>query len=233
MEAFLAELVGSYGGMALLASLAIGVLSSLAPCSIVTLPLLIGSVLALSGAMPPSQKRRFTIYYSLLFVLGLVTSFSLLMLLVAKAGALLSVAPFWAYLLASAATFLVVLYALGWLPSVSKEFLAKKLLPWKLYGAILIGMIFGLVSTPCASAPLIAVISVAEQSGWAYSYALVLMFAIGHGALLLTAGISLGFAQSVASSPNVARFSTALNRIFIALLGAIALYFAKEAYVVF
>jgi len=233
MEAFLAELVGSYGVMALFASLAIGVLSSLAPCSIVTLPLLIGSVLALSGDMPPSQKRRFTIYYSLLFVLGLVVSFSLLMLLVAKAGALLSVAPFWAYLLASAATFMVVLYALGCLPSVPKELLAQKLLPWKLYGAAMIGMIFGLVSTPCASAPLIAIISVAEQSGWAYSYALVLMFAIGHGALLLTAGISLGFAQSVASSSKIARFSTALNRIFIAFLGVIALYFAKEAYLVF
>ena len=233
MEAFLSEIVAHYGVTALFAAFGIGVLTSLAPCSIVTLPLLIGSAVALSGEMDAAQKRRFTLYYSLLFVAGLVVAFSLLMLAVAKAGVLLSVAPFWAYGLASAAAFGVVAYAMGWLGSVDKGRIAKKLLRFKLYGALVIGMIFGLVSTPCASAPLVAIIAVAEQSGWGYSYLLVLCFAIGHALLLLLAGVSLGFAQRVASSRRIGLLSSALNALFIVVVAMIGLYFAYEAYLVF
>ena len=233
MEAFLAEIVGQYGMAALLGAFGIGVLTSLAPCSIVTLPLLIGSAVALSGEMDAVRKRRFTLYYSLLFVAGLIVAFSLLMLAVAKAGMLLSVAPFWAYCLASAAAFAVVAYAMGWLGTFDKGRIAKKLLRFKLYGALLIGMIFGLVSTPCASAPLVAIIAVAEQSGWAYSYLLVLSFAVGHAMLLLLAGVSLGFAQRVVSSPRIGTLSSALNALFIAMVAMIGGYFAYEAYLVF
>ena len=233
LEQCLAELVGHYGFIALAASFGIGVLTSLAPCSIITLPLLIGSVLGLSAEMTPRQKQRFTLYYSLLFVTGLVISFSLLMLTVAKAGALLSVAPFWAYALAAAATFLVAAYAMGWLGQIDKALIAGRLLKFKLAGALLIGMVFGLVSTPCASAPLAAIITVAEQSGWAYSYALVLLFALGHGMLLLAAGLSLGFAQRMASSPLLASIASGINSLFILLLAAIAVYLACQAYLVF
>jgi cytochrome c-type biogenesis protein len=233
MESFLAEWVVQYGFSALAAAFGIGVLTSLAPCSIITLPLLIGSAAGLSADMPPALKQRFTVLYSLLFVTGLVISFSMLMLAVAKAGAMLSIAPFWAYGLASAAVFAVVLYALGWLGGFDKERIAKKLLRFRLFGAVLIGMVFGLVSTPCASAPLVAVIAVAEQSGWAYSYLLVLTFAIGHGMLLLLAGISLGFAQRIASSTAAARFSRVLNALFISLLAMIGGYFAYQAYLLF
>ncbi|WP_345988628.1 cytochrome c biogenesis protein CcdA [Sulfurimonas sp. HSL1-2] len=233
LEQSLAELVGHYGFIALVASFGIGVLTSLAPCSIITLPLLIGSVLGLSAEMTPRQKQRFALYYSLLFVTGLVISFSLLMLTVAKAGALLSVAPFWAYALAAMATFLVTAYAMGWLGQIDKALIAGRLLKFKLAGALIIGMIFGLVSTPCASAPLAAIIAVAEQSGWVYSYALVLLFALGHGLLLLAAGISLGFAQRMASSPLLARIANGVNALFILLLAAIAVYLAYQAYLVY
>lgn len=233
MEALLAEGVAAYGPIALLAAFGIGLLTSLAPCSIVTLPLLIGSVVALSQEMDASEKRRFTLYYSLLFVCGLVISFSLLMLAVAKAGTLLSVAPFWAYALASAAALLVAGYAMGYLGAFDKQRIAGKLLQFKLFGALFIGMVFGLVSTPCASAPLAAIITVAEQSSWTYSYLLVLLFAVGHGMLLLAAGVSLGFAQSVVSSRWVGRFSYVVNGFFIMLLVMLGFYFAYEAFLVF
>jgi cytochrome c-type biogenesis protein len=62
-------------------------------------------------------------------------------------------------------------------------------LKYKLYGAIIIGFIFGLISSPCTSASLVAIITVADQSGWIYSYFLVIAFSIGHASLLLVAGI--------------------------------------------
>lgn len=230
LEQALIELTQNYGLLALLSAFGIGVLSSLAPCSIITLPLLVGSALNLSIGMSAKQKKRFIAHYSFLFVLGLVISFSILMLLVSKLGLMLSVAPFWAYLAASIATFIVVAYALGFLGSFNKDKVTQKLLKFKLLGAIIIGLIFGLVSTPCASAPLVAIIALASTSDWLYSYALVLSFALGHGSLLLIAGTSLGFTQHVVSSAKINTLSRWVNGFFSVVLIGIGLYFLYQTY---
>jgi len=155
------------------------------------------------------------------------------MLVVAKIGVMLSVAPFWAYALASLATFIVVAYSLGFIGSVDKTKIATKFLKYKLFGAVIIGLIFGLVSSPCASAPLVAVITVAEQAGWVYSYTLVLAFAIGHASLLLLAGISVGFTQSIASSKLFNTLSRYINGLFIVMLVFIGFYFSYKTYLNF
>lgn len=232
-EQMLIEMTSQFGVWAIVASFGIGLLTSLAPCSIITLPLLAGSALGLSQDLNAKQKKVFIYQYSLLFVLGLVISFSLLMLLVSKMGMMLSLAPFWAYLLASLATFAVVAYALGWIQGFDKDKVARKFLRFKLLGAVIIGLIFGLVSTPCASAPLVAIITIASQSGWVYSYALVLAFALGHGMLLLVAGTSLGFTQSVVSSKKISRMSRLINGFFIVVLVGIGVYFLYQTYLVF
>lgn len=233
MEEFLIHAVENYGFLAILASFLIGVLTSLAPCSIVTLPLLVGSAVTLSGDMDIKARKRFIYQYSALFVLGLVISFSILLLLVSKIGMMLSIAPFWAYVLASIATFIVVAYAMGYIRGADKDKIAKKFIKLKLFGAIIIGLVFGLVSTPCATAPLASIVLVAQSSGWIYSYLLVLAFAFGHGTLLLIAGISLGFTQSIASNQLLGKISKYINMLFILLLIAIGLYFAYKAYQIF
>ena len=228
MESLLIEYVQNYGLFAIVASFGIGVLTALAPCSLVTLPLLIGSAVTLSNDLNEKEKKRFIYKYSLLFVLGLIISFSILMLIVAKIGMMLSIAPFWAYGLASLSTFVVVAYSLGWIGSVDKQLISDKFLKYKLFGAVIIGLIFGLVSSPCASAPLVAIITVAEQTGWIYSYLLVLAFAIGHASLLLAAGVSIGFTQSIASSRLLNSISKYINNIFILMLIGIGFYFAYQ-----
>jgi len=228
MESIFIEYIQNYGILAIVASFAIGVLTALAPCSLLTLPLLVGSAVTLSSDLDAQQRKVFIYKYSSLFVLGLIISFSILMLIVAKIGMLLSIAPFWAYGLASIATFAVVAYSLGWIGSIDKTLIATKFLKYKLFGAVIIGLIFGLVSSPCASAPLVAIITVAEHSGWIYSYILVLAFAIGHASLLLLAGISIGFTQSITSNKVLNRISTYINNIFILILILIGFYFAYQ-----
>ena len=233
VEHMLIDMTTQFGIWAIVASFGIGLLTSLAPCSIITLPLLAGSALGLSKELSPKQKRVFIYQYSLLFVLGLVVSFSLLMLLVSKMGMMLFFAPFWAYLLAAFATFTVVAYSLGWIQGFDKDKVAQKFLRFKLLGAVIIGLIFGLVSTPCASAPLVAIITNKKKSGWAYSYALVLAFAVGHGMLLLVAGTSLGFTQRVISSQKMRNVSQMINGFFSAVLVGIGVYFLYQSYLVF
>jgi len=62
---------------------------------------------------------------------------------------------------------------------------------------------------------------------------LVLSFAIGHGSLLLLAGMSIGFAQSVTSNKSLNKISKYINGFFIAVLVAIGIYFVYKAYQVF
>lgn len=233
MENLLIEYVQNYGFYAILASFGIGVLTALAPCSIVTLPLLVGSAVTLSSDMSKKEKKIFIYKYSSLFVLGIILSFSILMIIVAKVGMMLSIAPSWAYALAAVATFSVTAYSLGLFGSINKDALSRKFLKYKLFGAVIIGLIFGLVSSPCASAPLVAIITVAEQTGWIYSYFLVLSFAIGHSALLLAAGVSVGFAQSIASSKILNIISKYINGLFIVMLLIIGIYFIYKTYMSF
>lgn len=233
VDSLLIEAMQHYGLIALLSAFGVGVLTSLAPCSIITLPLLVGSAVSLSSHLGAKQKQRFILYFSFLFVSGLVISFSILMLAVAKMGALLSVAPFWAYTLAAAACLLIAAYSAGWLGSVNTAQITSKLLRFRLLGAVVIGMIFGLVSTPCASAPLAAIITIAEKSSWSYSYLLVLLFALGHALLLLLAGVSVSFAQRVADSVWSKRISLAVKWVFSLFLALAGAYFIYEAYTVF
>ncbi len=233
MEQLLVSYLQEYGIISMVASFTIGVLTAVAPCSIVTLPLLVGSAITLSNDMEEKEKKIFIYKYSSLFVLGIIVSFSILMIIVAKVGMMLSVAPMWAYALATVATFVVVAYSLGWLGSVNKDAMAKKFLKYKLFGAVIVGLIFGLVSSPCASAPLVTIITVAEQTGWIYSYLLVLSFAIGHSVLLLAAGVSIGFAQGIASNQVLNTISKYINNLFITILIIIGFYFLYQTYLNF
>ena len=233
MEDLLIQVINQHGLLAIFAALGIGILTSLAPCSILTLPLLVGSAMTLSEDLETKAKKRFIYIYSTLFVLGIIISFSILMLLVSKIGIMLSVAPFWAYILAAIATLSVVAYSMGWIGDVDKDAVAKQFLKYRLWGAIIIGLIFGLVSSPCASAPLVAIITIAQESGWLYSYTLVFSFALGHASFLLLAGLSLGFTQSVLSNRWIGHISTLVNWIFRVLLIGIGLYFFYKAYLIF
>jgi cytochrome c biogenesis protein CcdA len=226
MEAYLSDLILHSGSLAIAAAFGVGVLTSLAPCSIVTLPLLVAAAVKGAGGLEAKARARFTLLFSFLFTAGLVLSFSLLAYAAARFGALLSVAPAWLYLVASLAVLLIALQGMGKLPDWDKTVLVERLIRFRLAGAALIGVIFGLVSTPCASAPLVAIVTVAGSSGAGYAYALVLAFALGHGTLLLAAGISVGFAQRIASSSAAAAFSRLFSLIFSAVLLAISGWFA-------
>lgn len=210
-----------------------GSITAVAPCSLVSVPLLVGSSVALNKDLEGRKKVFYTYAFAALFAVGVMISFSILGLIVAKFGGFFSVAPLWAYLLASFFSIMIGLYAWGLFGEINKSSLMMHLIRYRLFGGFLIGVVFGLVSTPCASAPLVTMITVAANSGYLYAYGLILTFALGHSLLLLIAGISVGFAQSITSSSVVANVSNFINRGFALILIGIGLYFAWQAYLQF
>ncbi len=176
------------------------------------------------------KRILYTYLFTTLFALGVMLSFSILGYIVAKFGGFFSIAPMWAYVVAALMSLLIGLYAWGVFGEINKSSIMMHLIKYRLLGAFLIGIIFGLVSTPCASAPLIAIVTVAANSGYVYAYGLILTFALGHSLLLLAAGVSVGFAQSITSNSTLAKFSTYLNKGFALMLITFGAYFGYEAY---
>ncbi len=230
MQAFIEQLLASDSWAVFLGAFFSGGITAAAPCSLVAVPLLVGSAVALNKDLEGRKKVLYTYAFTALFALGVAVSFSILGLVVAKFGGFFSVAPLWAYLIAGSVSIVIALYALGVVGEVDKSAIVHRLIRYRLFGGFLIGLVFGLVSTPCASAPLFAIMSLAASSGYLYAYGLILTFALGHSLLLLAAGVSVGFAQSVTSSKTVAKLSDWLNKSFALVLLGFGAYFYYEAY---
>ncbi|MFW6308248.1 MAG: hypothetical protein ACOC08_06345 [Campylobacterales bacterium] len=79
MEQYVLELLNSTSFIWLfLGALGAGALTSLAPCSLLAVPLLVGSAIGLSRDIKEEQRVRFTLIFSSLFAFGVVISFSIL-----------------------------------------------------------------------------------------------------------------------------------------------------------
>ncbi|WP_304543973.1 cytochrome c biogenesis CcdA family protein [Sulfurimonas microaerophilic] len=219
--------------LAFIGAFGAGSITAIAPCSLISVPLLVGSSVALNKDLEGKKKVLYTYAFASLFALGVMISFSILGFIVAKFGGFFSIAPIWAYILAGFLSILIGLYAWGLFGQVNKSSIMTHLIKYRLFGGFLIGIIFGLVSTPCASAPLVAIISVAANSGYIYAYGLILTFALGHSMLLLIAGVSVGFTQSITSSKVVSHISNYINKGFALMLIGIGIYFAWQAYLQF
>jgi len=233
MQESILALLESNSILAFVGAFGAGSITAIAPCSLVSVPLLVGSSVALNKDLEGRKKVFYTYAFASLFALGVMISFSILGLIVAKFGGFFSIAPIWAYILAAIFSLLIGLYAWGIFGSVDKSSIMVHLIKYRLFGGFLIGIIFGLVSTPCASAPLIAIITVAANSGYVYAYGLILTFALGHSMLLLIAGISVGFTQSITSNKAIAKVSNYINKGFALMLIGIAFYFTWQAYLQF
>lgn len=230
MEESLLALLDSNSALAFLGAFGAGGITALAPCSLISVPLLVGSAVALNKDLEGRKKVFYTYIFTTLFALGVMLSFSVLGFIVAKFNGFYSVAPMWAYLVSAVLSIVIALYAFGIFGEINKSHIISKLIRFRLFGGFLIGVIFGLVSTPCASAPLVAIIGIATNSGYVYAYSIILVFALGHSLLLLAAGVSVGFAQSVTSSALLAKTSNYINKAFALLLFGFGFYFFYKAY---
>lgn len=233
MQETVLALLESNSLLAFLGAFGAGSITAIAPCSLISVPLLVGSSVALNKDLEGKKKVFYTYAFATLFALGVMISFSILGLIVAKFGGFFSIAPMWAYILASVFSVLIGLYAWGVFGEVNKSSIMAHLIKYRLFGGFLIGIIFGLVSTPCASAPLVAIITVAANSGYMYAYGLILTFALGHSMLLLIAGVSVGFTQSITSNQVIAKTSNYINKGFAIMLISMGVYFVWQAYLQF
>lgn len=86
----------------------------------------------------------------------------------------------------------------NFIPSVNLISMNKKK---GIVGAFLMGILGGIFSSPCSTPVLIALLAiVAGEGNLIWGILLMLLYSIGHSALVMVAGTSIGFVQKINSS---------------------------------
>lgn len=199
-----------------------GVTTALNPCVLAMIPLLMGVV---AGNKETTTVRR-SLVFSLFFVLGLAITFTVLGLISALMGRMFgNVGHFWRYVVAGVCV-LMGLQLLGVLKLNIPVPTGIRVKKRGHVGAFLLGLLFGVVSTPCA-VPILAVLLafVAEKGNILYGGFLLFVYALGHSALVLMAGTSVGAAKGLLESKGLRKAHGVLQKLAGVLIIGIGFYF--------
>lgn len=208
--------------LAPLTALLAGVVTSLMPCSLASIPLVIGFVG--SGDTGQADKRR-PLKLSLVFALGLTLSFTVLGIIAATAGVLMGSAQRWWYLALGVLMVLMALQTWELFTFIPASYLIARTNRQGYAGAFIAGTLGGLFSSPCSTPVLIALLAlVAGQGQLAWGILLLLFYAAGHSALAVLAGTSAGFARRLTTGERYGKLSLALKIIMGLLILAMGLY---------
>lgn len=186
-----------------------GLISSASPCVLVTIPLVIGYV---GGYSDGDLKKSFL--YSLVFIIGLAITFTILGAIASLAGSLLgNVGGFWKYILSAVA----ILMGLNMLEVLKFTIPTPKMVKTEqkgLLGALLLGMLFGVASSPCATPVLALILTfVASRQNIIYGTSLLFVYALAHTVLIFAVGVSTGLAEVVLKSDRLKKFSYYAHKI--------------------
>ena len=186
-----------------------GVVSSASPCVLATIPLVVGFV---GGYSDGDRGKAFR--YSLVFILGLSLTFTMFGAAAGLLGTMFGTLGGKWYLIAGVVALvmggqLMGLYEIR-LP-VKRDFKPKQ---GGIIGAFLLGLFFGVVSSPCATPVLVVLLTLVAGKGQIlYGITLLFCYAIGHCLLMLFAGTFTGFVEAFVKARGVVNFSLWAKRV--------------------
>jgi cytochrome c-type biogenesis protein len=195
-----------------------GVMTSLSPCILSILPVMLGYI---GGLERPTKTKGFIT--SAFFVLGLAVTFAILGIVAALLGkAFGQIGSVWQYIIGLFA----ILMGLQLLGVLNIELPGLKTMPEKrggVLGPFGVGLLFGLVASPCAT-PVLAVLMtyVAGQGVLWYGALLLFIYGLGHGLPLLIAGT---FTAVLKSLPRIKKWSQYITYLSGGILIILGLYF--------
>jgi cytochrome c-type biogenesis protein len=203
-----------------------GVLTASNPCVLAMIPLMMSFV---AGQQDLKVGPLRALLFSLVFVLGLGITFTVLGMVAALAGKMYGdVSRVWNWVVA-VVCLVMGLHLLGVLRfTIPMPFKVQPKTRGVL-GAFLMGLLFGVVSAPCAAPILIVLLTYLAGSGRSVTWGafLLLVYALGHSVLILVAGTSMGLARKLIESGKVTRATDIMRRAaggVIILVGAYFVY---------
>jgi cytochrome c biogenesis protein CcdA len=217
------QIVAAYPILAFGAVFLAGVLSSASPCVLATIPLVVGYV---GGYAEGDRMKAFR--YSLSFILGLSLTFTAFGAAAGLLGTMFGNRGGRWFVIAGIVALVMGGQMMGLyqirLP-VSLQYRPKR---GGVLGSFLLGLFFGVVSSPCATPVLVVILTyVATKGQVLYGTALLFSYALGHCLLMLVAGTFTGFIESFVKAKGVIDFSAWSKRfggVVVAFVGAYLLW---------
>jgi len=198
-----------------------GVVTSLGPCNVATIPLIVGYV---GGSHDLSRGRAFVL--SSTFALGLAITFMMLGVVAALVGGLIGgTSRVWFYVVAAVCVVLG-LQMLGvirlstpmWFGGL-RERVGLRGAP----GALALGLVSGLVASQCATPVLAAILTYVMADGaLLYGAVLLLVYALGRGVPVVLAGTFTGALKRFQAA---GRWSGSIERASGVIMIAVGMYF--------
>jgi len=220
------QIVAAYPMLAFGAVFIAGVISSASPCVLATIPLVIGFV---GGYSNGDRIKAFR--YSLAFIFGLSLTFTVLGTAAGLLGTMFGTLGGWWYLTAGIIAIIMGCQLMGFMElrlPVKLEFRPKR---GGIVSSFLLGLFFGIVSSPCATPALVVILTfVATKGKVLYGMALLFTYAIGHCLLMLVAGTFTGFVEAFVKEQGIINFSTWARRISGGIISAAGIWFAWKAF---
>jgi cytochrome c-type biogenesis protein len=199
-----------------------GIVTSIGPCNVAMIPLVIGFV---GGSGKQTRPRSFAI--SLSFVTGLAITFMILGIVASLVGGLIGGSSrLWYYLVA----FVCLLIGLQMLGALNLQLpswfggLREKIGLKGIPGALALGLVSGLVASQCATPVLAAILTYVMAQGGALVYGATLLFvyALGRGVPILLAGT---FTGALKQMQLLGRWSDRMEKASGVILLGVGLYF--------
>lgn len=216
----LSTLISQSMWVAPLLALLAGVLTSLTPCSLSSVPLVIGYV---GGTGNSDTKRAF--WLSLTFAAGSAVTFTILGTVASLVGKLMGTSSSWWYLLLGVLMVLMALQTWEIYNFIPSTYLMAKNTRRGYIGAFMAGILGGVFSSPCATPVLITLLAVvAEKGSLLWGIVLLLLYSVGHSALVIVAGTSIGFVKNMTSNNQYGTFSMVLRIVMGSVILLIAFY---------
>ncbi len=196
-----------------------GLLTSISPCILSMIPLLVSYI---GGYGEGPRSRGFFLSFS--FVSGLAITFAVLGFIAAGFGQIFGeVGQFWYYLLAAVA----IIMGLQLLGVLTIELPGLKKIPSRKVGpagSLVMGMLFGLVASPCATPVLAVIITYAAvQAEPFYGSGLLFIYGMGHGIPLVVAGTFTGIAKSLPKLNKYTHYLSYASGLILVVLGLVLL----------
>lgn len=222
----IAQVIGDNVWIAPVLAIVAGILTSLTPCSLSMVPLIISYV---SGLEERETKRAFK--YSVLFAIGMALTFVSLSVVAMLAGKLIGNTSRTWYIILGVLMILMALQTWGIYNFIPSKKLMMKDKKRGSIGAFLAGIVGGFFSSPCSTPVLVALLGILSGTGnILWGIFLMLMYSLGHSFLIILSGTSVGYVKKMKNSETYSKIGNVLNNILGFLVLLIGFYMFWNAF---
>ncbi len=214
------QIIENNSWIAPLMTLISGIITSFTPCSLASVPLVIGYV---GQKEEKNTKNAFKL--SCVFALGTAITYTIFGVIASLAGQSVVLVGDWWYLVVGVILIIMALQFLDLIDILPKVNLISKNKKKGYIGALITGLLAGIFSSPC-STPVLAVLLllVAGQNSLIYGIILLLLYSLGHSILIIIAGTSTNFVQKISTSEKYNKINKIIKIVFGTIMIILALY---------